>query len=70
MQVSFVDLAVQYKNIKAGLEAESQKVFQKTAFIMGPALTEFEENFARYCGVKHAIGVANGTDATTMALKA
>lgn len=70
MQVPFVDLGVQYENIKGELETEFQRVFEKTAFIMGPVLSEFEENFAQYCGVKHAIGVANGTDALTLALKA
>ncbi len=70
VQVPFVDLGVQYKTIKEELEEEFQKVFEKTAFIMGPAVREFEEAFARYCQVKHAIGVANGTDALTLALKA
>ncbi len=70
MQVPFVDLKVQYQAIREELEAEFQRVFEKTAFIMGPAVKEFEEAFARYCGVKHAIGVANGTDALTLALKA
>lgn len=70
MRVPFVDLKVQYEAIREELEREFQKVFEKTAFIMGPALAEFEEAFARYCRVKHAIGVANGTDALLLALKA
>lgn len=70
MQVPFVDLKVQYEAIREELEAEFQKVFEKTAFIMGPTLAEFEEAFARYCGVHHAVGVANGTDALTLTLKA
>ena len=70
MRVPFVDLKVQYEAIREELEREFRKVFEKTAFIMGPALAEFEEAFARYCGVKHAIGVANGTDALLLALKA
>jgi dTDP-4-amino-4,6-dideoxygalactose transaminase len=70
MQVPFVDLGVQYRAIKDELEVEFQKVFAKTAFIMGPAVKEFEEDFAQYCGVKHAIGVGNGTDAITLTLKA
>jgi len=43
MQVPFVDLKVQHEAIREELEAEFQKVFEKTAFIMGPALKEFEE---------------------------
>lgn len=70
MRVPFVDLKVQYEAIREELNAGFQKVFEKTAFILGPTLQEFEEAFARYCGVKHAIGVANGTDALVLALKA
>jgi dTDP-4-amino-4,6-dideoxygalactose transaminase len=36
---------------------------------MGPAVEEFERNFAQLCGVKYAIGVSNGTDAIFLALK-
>lgn len=63
MQVPFVDLKVQHQAIQAELGTEFQRIFEKTAFIMGPALKEFEGAFAQYCGVKHAIGVANGTNA-------
>jgi dTDP-4-amino-4,6-dideoxygalactose transaminase len=70
MPIPFVDLKVQHEAIREELDREFRKVFEKTAFIMGPTLAEFEEAFARYCGVKHAIGVANGTDALLLALKA
>ena len=36
---------------------------------MGPAVAEFEENFAAYCGVKYAVGLSSGTDALFLALK-
>src|SRR3954447_26227801 len=39
-------------------------------FILGPNVTAFEQEFAAYCGVGHAVGVANGTDAITIALRA
>jgi dTDP-3-amino-3,4,6-trideoxy-alpha-D-glucose transaminase len=39
-------------------------------FILGPNVAAFEEEFARYCGVRHAVGVANGTEAITIALRA
>jgi dTDP-4-amino-4,6-dideoxygalactose transaminase len=39
-------------------------------FILGPNVTAFEEEFATYLGARHAIGVANGTDAITIALRA
>jgi dTDP-3-amino-3,4,6-trideoxy-alpha-D-glucose transaminase len=40
------------------------------AFILGPEVTAFEEEFARYLGVRHCIGVGNGTDALTIAIRA
>ncbi len=39
-------------------------------FILGPEVAAFEQEFARYCGTRHAVGVANGTDALTIALRA
>lgn len=69
MHVPFVELKAQYQAIREELAPEFEQVFAKTAFIMGPTLSGFEEAFARYCGVKHAIGVGNGTDALTLALK-
>ena len=39
-------------------------------YILGPEVDSFEQEFAAYCGVKHCIGVANGTDAITIALRA
>ena len=45
-------------------------VVERGVYILGPEVTAFEEEFAAYLGVRHAIGVANGTDAITIALKA
>src|SRR4029077_12892308 len=39
-------------------------------FILGPEVSAFEREFADYCGATHAVGVANGTDAITIALRA
>jgi dTDP-3-amino-3,4,6-trideoxy-alpha-D-glucose transaminase len=46
------------------------EVVQDSRFILGPNVAAFEQEFAAYCGAKHAIGVANGTDAITIALRA
>lgn len=46
------------------------KTFEDTLFINGPRLRDFENKAAKYLGVKHAIGVANGTDAIFLALLA
>src|SRR5579871_4184612 len=46
------------------------QVLDSGHFILGPELTAFEAEFARYLGVRHVVGVANGTDAITIALRA
>jgi dTDP-4-amino-4,6-dideoxygalactose transaminase len=45
-------------------------VFRSGRLILGPEVTAFEEEFASWCGARHAVGVANGTDAITLALRA
>jgi dTDP-4-amino-4,6-dideoxygalactose transaminase len=52
------------------LEQVARDVIASGAFILGPNVAAFEKEFARYLGVKHAIGVANGTEAITVALRA
>src|ERR671923_454979 len=46
------------------------RVARSGRYVLGPEVEAFEEEFARYLGVRHCIGVANGTDALTIALKA
>jgi dTDP-4-amino-4,6-dideoxygalactose transaminase len=69
-RVSFVDLKAQYQSIKQEVDSAIAAVIQQTAFIGGPFVKEFEEAFARYCGTDHCVGVANGTDALYIALRA
>jgi len=68
--IPFVDLKAQYKSIKAEIDAAMAAVINETAFIGGPHVKAFEDAFARYCGVERCVGVANGTDALFIALKA
>jgi dTDP-4-amino-4,6-dideoxygalactose transaminase len=70
LNVPFVDLKAQYQSIKPQIDAAIAAIIDDTAFIGGPAVKEFEEAFARYCGVSHCVGVANGTDAIYLALRA
>jgi dTDP-4-amino-4,6-dideoxygalactose transaminase len=66
--VPMVDLKAQYARIKTDVDAAIARIIEQTAFVRGKDCTLFEEEFARYCGVAHAVGVANGTDALTIAL--
>jgi dTDP-4-amino-4,6-dideoxygalactose transaminase len=52
------------------MDAVIQNVLEQCAFILGSEVVEFEREFARYIGVKHAVGVCSGTDALEMALRA
>ncbi len=69
MQIPLVDLRAQYVSIKEEIDAAIHAVISDTAFIGGPHLKTFEHEFAEFCGVKHCIGVGNGTDALFVALK-
>ncbi|MGA2332393.1 MAG: DegT/DnrJ/EryC1/StrS family aminotransferase [Syntrophales bacterium] len=69
MQIPFVDLKSQYESIKDEINGAISTVISQTAFIGGSHLKSFEEAFARFCSVKHCIGVGNGTDALFIALK-
>ena len=69
MLIPFVDLKIQYHSIKKEIDTVIQNVINETAFIKGRYVQEFENNYALKYGVKHCIGVANGTDAIYIILK-
>ncbi len=68
--IPFVDLKAQYDSIKDEIDEAIQNVLNNTSFIMGEELKKFEEEFAQFCDVKYATGVANGSDALILALRA
>ncbi|NLN75553.1 MAG: DegT/DnrJ/EryC1/StrS family aminotransferase [Armatimonadetes bacterium] len=68
--VPLIDLKIQHKSIAAEIEAAIKNVCENTAFILSDEMKTFEAEFAACCGAKHGIGVANGTDALFLALKA
>jgi dTDP-4-amino-4,6-dideoxygalactose transaminase len=68
--IPLVDLKAQYNSIKTEIDNAIQGVLDSTSFIMGDELKRFEEEFALFCNTKYAIGVANGSDALILALKA
>lgn len=70
MKIPFVDLKAQYKSIKEEIDAAIFDCVENTAFVQGKRVSNFENAFASFLGVKHVIGCANGTDAIFLALKA
>jgi dTDP-4-amino-4,6-dideoxygalactose transaminase len=70
MNIPLVDLKANYLSIKNEIDSTIQDVLNSSSFIMGPFVKRFEENFARFCQVKHAVGCANGTAAIHLALLA
>lgn len=68
--IKFLDLYGQYINIKGEIDAAIQQVICDAAFIGGPAVRAFEQNFAFYQQAEFCVGVANGTDAIEIALEA
>src|SRR4051812_8841707 len=70
MAVPLFDTRTPLEPLRGQLDAAIADVLDSQRFILGPNVTAFEEEFAAYCGAGHAIGVANGTDALTIALRA
>jgi dTDP-4-amino-4,6-dideoxygalactose transaminase len=68
--ITFVDLASQHAEIEHDVEVGMRRVIDACAFVNGPDVAEFESAWAGYCGRAHAVGVANGTDALELALRA
>jgi dTDP-4-amino-4,6-dideoxygalactose transaminase/acetyltransferase-like isoleucine patch superfamily enzyme len=68
--IPLVDLAAQHQSLKQEIRVAMDRVILNTRFISGKEVKEFESAFARFCNVEHAVGVANGTDALTLALRA
>lgn len=68
--VPYFDLTRQYKKIEKEINIAVNNVFESGNFILGEQVELFEKRFAKYIGVKHAVGVGNGTDAITLSLVA
>ncbi len=70
MPVPLLDLTRQYATVASDVEIRMQDVIRRQAFILGDTVQRFEEAVADLVGVRHAIGVASGTDALLLPLKA
>ena len=67
--IPILDLAAQYERIRRDVEPVVLRVLESGRYIGGEECRSFEQEFASYCGVTHACGVANGTDALTVCLR-
>ncbi len=68
MKVPFLDLKTQYLSIKDEINNAIQNVLDNTSFILGKAVTDFENEFAKAHDVKYCIGTSSGTDGNHMVL--
>ncbi len=70
MEVPLLDLNAQYARIRDEVRLVVDEILESQKFILGTHVAALEDEVARYCGASHAIGVASGTDALLLALKA
>src|SRR4051794_32615547 len=70
MAVPLFDTATPLAPLRAEIDAAIAGVLDEQRFILGPNVAAFEREFAAHCGAAHGVGVANGTDAITIALRA
>jgi dTDP-4-amino-4,6-dideoxygalactose transaminase len=68
--IPLVDLKTNYLSIEAEVLEGMKRVLANTAFILGPEVSEFEKEYAAFIGAKHCLGVANGTDALELLVRA
>jgi dTDP-4-amino-4,6-dideoxygalactose transaminase len=70
MAVALFDTETPLAPLLGGITARIAEVVLRGRYILGPEVDAFEREFAAYLGVRHVVGVANGTDAITIALRA
>lgn len=70
MNVPLLDLQAQYATIKDEVRAAVDAVLESQRFVLGTQVAALEEEVAKFCGVPYAVGVASGTDALLLSLKA
>jgi dTDP-4-amino-4,6-dideoxygalactose transaminase len=70
MAVPLIDLSKQHQLLSVELQSAFKKLVKSGRFILGPDVEAFEQQLAAACGVQHAVGLSNGTDAILVALMA
>lgn len=67
--VPFVDVSIQNRRVATEIRARLDAIIETNAFVLGPAVAQFESEYAEFCQVDHCVGVGNGTDAIELALQ-
>src|SRR5437868_7570697 len=70
MNVPLLDLQAQYASLRDDLMQAIERVMDSQRFVLGEEVRELEKSIAQYCGAKHVIGCASGSDALLLALMA
>jgi dTDP-4-amino-4,6-dideoxygalactose transaminase len=70
MTIPLVDLQAEYELLRSELDAAVTRVLASGWYLLGREVAAFEEEFASYLGIAHAVGVASGTDAVLLACRA
>lgn len=68
--IPFLDLGAAYRELKPEIDAALSRVLASGCYVLGPEVEAFEVQWAAYCEAQHAVGLANGLDALTLALRA
>lgn len=68
--IPFIDVAAQRRRLGGAIDAAVARVLGHCQFILGPEVRAFEAELARFCGARHAVTCASGTDALVLALRA
>jgi dTDP-4-amino-4,6-dideoxygalactose transaminase len=68
--MDFNDVRLQYESLQDEIDGAIRQVLSSGRYVLGPAITAFEDEFARYCRTTDAIAVGSGTDALSIALRA
>jgi dTDP-4-amino-4,6-dideoxygalactose transaminase len=70
LRIPFVDLQAQYKTLSPEINVAIQGVLERSDYVLGEEVRLFEEDFAKFIGTTHAVGVGSGLDALELALRA
>lgn len=70
MQVPFVSLSLLHEPVRADIHSAVDRLLDRSDFILGESVKDFEQHFASYCASKYCLGISNGLDALKISLRA